>query len=84
MIVYNVDRRFFPLKGEAIAYCVEHGHKRASIHKFAITNRDELAAFLDGLCEPAPDRPSPLPDVTVEREVPDCVPAFLRKSWGVE
>lgn len=82
MIVYNVGRRFFALKGEAIAHCMEHGEKRASIHKLTITNRDQLAAFLDGLCAPMPDRPSPLPEVTVDQDVPDYVPAFLARSWG--
>ncbi|WP_306050136.1 hypothetical protein [Oceaniradius stylonematis] len=82
MIVYCVGRRFFSRKRAAEQCCRDARLPFNSVYKITITHRDELAAFLDALCEPQEDRPSPLPHIDVQRDVPDCVPDFLRKSWG--
>lgn len=84
MIVYNVGRRFFAMKNDADAYRRANGWKPSTLNKITIANRDQLAAFLDGLCEPAPTAQSPLPDVRIEVEVPDFIPAFLLKDWGIK
>ena len=86
MIVYNIDRKFFAMKGDADAYRKELGLKPDALIKLTITNREELATLLDGLCAIkredvgviGPGAQTVVIDVA---PIPDCVPQFIRKSW---
>lgn len=49
MIVYNVDRAFFPMKNDADAYRRQLGLKPAALATIRIESREELAAFLNAL-----------------------------------
>ncbi|TIW39833.1 MAG: hypothetical protein E5V72_25260, partial [Mesorhizobium sp.] len=95
MIVYNVDRAWFPMKNDADAYRRQLGLKPAALATIRIDTREELAAFLNalmGLKRDAPEAEVPAgavlepqvvaPEV-IERnyvEVPDFVPLFLAKK----
>ena len=87
MIVYNVERGWFPMKNDAEA------HRRSlklpvdALATIRIDSREELAAFLNALMGLKADEPLPEPAVVerkvVERnyvEVPDFVPIFLAKE----
>ena len=96
MIVYNVKRRWFPMKNDAEAYRRSEGLPPAALYTLRIDNRDELAALLDTLCgavvPPAAENITTggleVPTEVLERaavpaevEVPDYIPAFLVKAW---
>ena len=49
MIVYNVDRAFFPMKNDADAHRRQLGLKPAALATLRIESREELAAFLNAL-----------------------------------
>lgn len=92
MIVYNVERAWFPMKNDAEAHRKVLGLPPSANFKLVIESREELAAFLNGLMgikapEEAPAgavlEPVVAPPEVIERnyiEVPDCVPLFLAKE----
>ena len=85
MIVYNVDRSFFPKKDDAEAYRRAERLSPASLHKIEVNSRDDLAALLNALCEPKPltmkdERPEARIDVA--DPIPDFIPRFLRRASG--
>lgn len=96
MIVYNIERGWFPMKNDAEAYRRKLGLKPAALATVRIESREELAAFLNALMglkkELAADVPAgavlePQPQgvqpEVIERnyiEVPDFVPMFLAKK----
>lgn len=91
MIVYNVKRRWFPMKNDAEAYRKAGGLPPAATYTLRIDDRDELAALLNGLCGIEPHHeiegcPPPAPAEVIERnqvtnDPPDCVPLFLVREW---
>lgn len=93
MIVYNVERAWFPMKNDAEAYRRKLGLKPDANFKLVIESREELAALLNGLMGlKAPDvpegavlEPEVAPAEVVKRnqvEVPADVPIFLVKEWA--
>lgn len=93
MIIYNVKRRWFPMKGDAEAYRVEQKLPPSATFKLDVSDREGLALLLNLLCEPIPQEvghwPAPPPEV-IERaqvdwdaEVKDIVPLFLRKQHAL-
>lgn len=89
MIIYNVQRRWFPMKADADTYRVGLGLPPKATAKIEVNNRDDLAALLNALCEAkeAPDvgATTEIVDrayVPVDTDIPACVPAFLRKAYG--
>lgn len=89
MIVYNVKRRWFAMKDEAETYRKAEGLKPAATAKVEISNREELAALLNLLCEPSPAAAAAAPAVpaaVVDRAYvePDTgddeIPLFLRRD----
>lgn len=91
MIVYNVNRRWFAMKGDAETYRIHEKLPPDATIKISIEDRNQLATLLDGLCEPPPSSAEgavPVASVT-ERVIdnafvdPDLdVPKFLRESWA--
>lgn len=87
MIVYNVDRRFFALKGDANQYRKELGMKTSALVKLVVNDRYDLADLLDGLCAIKPELltgPEPVDPAKRIEVAPifDCVPQFIRNSWA--
>lgn len=91
MIVYNVDRAWFPMKNDAEAHRKALGLPKGALFKLVITDRDELAALLNGLTAlkaeelptGAPVEQEVAPPEVVERnvlEVPDYIPKFLAEA----
>lgn len=87
MIVYNVMRRFFAMKTDAEAHRKALGLKPDATIALRIESREELAALLNGLCEPgtsgAPDVAAVLPAIVVDRAYVEPgfdIPLFLRKE----
>jgi hypothetical protein len=93
MIVYNVKRRWFTEKAEAEKYRVAEGLRPAATLKIEVVGRDDMAALLNALCEPALPGQSLQAPATAElvdrayvqtgRDIPDCVPDFLLRSHGL-
>ncbi len=91
MIVYNVERRWFPMKNDAESYRRSLKLPPDATFKLQIETREELAAFLEGLCNVA--RPGAvsvatgIPEEVVERNrlpddyPPSYVPQFLVREW---
>jgi hypothetical protein len=91
MIVYNVNRRWFAIKGEAEKYRIHEKLPPDATIKIGIEDRTRLAALLDALCEPPPSSAEgAVPAVFVPERVidnafvdPDLdIPKFLRDSWA--
>ncbi|MCX8571084.1 hypothetical protein [Aminobacter sp. MET-1] len=90
MIVYNVKRRWFDMKGDAEKYRVSEHLPPADTIKVTISDRSELAALLNALCEPpppgiAPSTPLPVPIKVIDMAFVDPdfeIPKFLRDSWA--
>lgn len=91
MIVYNVKRRWFPMKSDAEKHRIAEKLPPDATIKISIEDRTQLAALLDALCEPpAPgDRTAaesgPVPGRLIDESYvdPDLdIPEFLRKSWA--
>ncbi|MDV2964983.1 hypothetical protein RZ532_03285 [Nitratireductor aquimarinus] len=91
MIIYNVERSWFPMKNDAEKYRKELGLKPDALHKLTINDRDELAALLNGLValkrEELPagavTEPQVAPAKVVNQniiEVPDYIPHFLAEA----
>lgn len=94
MIVYNVKRKWFTLKNDAERYRIAEGLTPEHTLTIEVDGRMRLAALLNALCEP------PLPGQTVsepataelvdrayapaDRDIPDYIPKFLLKDWGLE
>lgn len=90
MIVYNVKRRWFAMKGDAEQYRIREKLPPDATIKIGIADRTQLAAFLDALCEPPA---SPAEGGTQVAAVPEGIdnafvnpdldiPKFLRDSWA--
>jgi hypothetical protein len=95
MIVYNVERSFFPLKAEADSF---RRSKKLPYHRTArldVRTRDELAAILNAVAagempepgpeiEPQGDEPPILAAITASHQHHDPddpdVPAFLKQA----
>lgn len=91
MIVYNVKRRWFPMKGDAEKYRVREKLPPDATMKITIGDRIELAALLDALCGPPASpaegagRVATVPERIVDDSFvdPDLdIPKFLRDSWA--
>lgn len=91
MIVYNVNRRWFAMKGDAEKYRIHEKLPPDATIKIGIEDRTQLAALLDALCEPPPSSAEgPTQVATVpERVIDDAfvdpdldIPKFLRDSWA--
>jgi hypothetical protein len=91
MIVYNVKRRWFAMKGDAEKFRIQEKLSPDATIKIGIADRAQLAALLDALCEP-PARPAEgaaqVADVPA-RVIDDAfvdpdldIPKFLRESWA--
>ncbi|ESY35711.1 hypothetical protein NKK48_30215 [Mesorhizobium sp. C386A] len=83
MIVYNVERGWFPMKNDAEAHRRALGLKPDANFKLVIETREELAAFLNGLMglkkEPAPEEaPTPVGAV-LEPEV--APPEVIERNY---
>ncbi len=95
MIVYNVKARFFALQSDANDYRKHEGLKPSAIEKITITDREQLAGFLDGLfrwAKGAPAGAGSLQGPTAKTvqisshvpdpdNAPDWVPEFIREDW---
>ena len=92
MIVYNVLREFRAHKDEAERIRKDAGLQPTATTKIRIDTRDELAAFLNGLCSLTSQRaadPSiaaPVVEILGENEppfIPDDaeIPQFIRNDW---
>ncbi len=79
MIVYNVTTRFFDMKKPADDLRRAKNLPPASLHKITINNRQQLAAFLDGLCNASPTAPV---TCLANADIPDFVPKFLHKDYA--
>lgn len=87
MIVYNVDRAWFTMKADAEAHRKTLGLKPDATVKLDISNRDELAGLLNGLCGITSAEQSAVAagtdEAVIERTrvtVPEHIPAFLLKD----
>ena len=96
MIVYNVKAAFFAMKEDAEIFRKAEGLPPAATLKVTIENRDELAAFLNGVLG-APAKPTPAKtlaeDTLVQQasgihahvEAPEelvgWVPLFILNDW---
>lgn len=88
MIVYNVKRRWFTMKNDAESYRRAEGLPPSATYKLEITDRDGLAALLNGLCGAEPQSaitPVPPPEVIERNQItdqpPDFIPKFLVEDW---
>ncbi|TIW53859.1 MAG: hypothetical protein E5V54_24160 [Mesorhizobium sp.] len=86
MIVYNVDRAFFPMKNDADAYRRQLGLKPAALATISIKTREELAAFLNALMglkkEPTaeePEAPVAPPGAVLEPQV--APPEVIERNY---
>lgn len=91
MIVYNVKRRWFAMKGDAERYRIREKLAPDATSKLSIEDRAELAAFLDALCQAPAVSAEGKTEVAVvpERIIDDSfvdsdfdIPKFLRDSWA--
>ncbi|TIQ64405.1 MAG: hypothetical protein E5X41_17240 [Mesorhizobium sp.] len=79
MIVYNVERGWFPMKNDADAHRRQLGLKPAALATIRIDSREELAAFLNALMglkkEPAAPEEAPPAGAVLEPQVvaPDVI-----------
>ncbi|TPL42566.1 MULTISPECIES: hypothetical protein [unclassified Mesorhizobium] len=64
MIVYNVERGWFPMKNDADAHRRQLGLKPAALATIRIDTREELAALLNGLMGLKKD-----PELTAPEEI---------------
>lgn len=91
MIVYNVRHRFFAMKADADTHRKAHGLPPSSIVKLEISNRDELAAFLDRLMLfLQPDTEDSRPELEVLKDapymtdidnLPEYIPEFMKRDY---
>lgn len=96
MIVYNVKRKWFTLKNDAERYRIAEGLTPEHTLTIEVDGRMRLAALLNALCEPplpgqrveqAVVATPELIDrayVPADRDIPDYIPKFLLKDWGLE
>lgn len=89
MIVYNVKRKWFPMKGDAETYRKSEGLPPDATTKIDVRDRDQLAALLNGLCEPPAKGETPANFPAPEKVIDDAyvmpdkdIPPFLRESWA--
>ena len=91
MIVYNVNRPWFAMKGDAEKYRIHEKLPTDATIKIGIADRTQLAALLDALCErPPSSAEGAVPAASVPERVidnafvdPDLdIPKFLRESWA--
>ncbi|WP_428413088.1 hypothetical protein [Pararhizobium sp.] len=87
MIVYNVGRQFFPLKDDAETERKAQFLPPRATHKIRIEDREQLAAFLNGLCENAtmianPEDPEANPRIALDDAALDFVPQFVKDDWA--
>jgi hypothetical protein len=81
MIVWNAGRRFFPLKADADAHRKELDLPSSELFKIDIRDRDQLAEFLNGLCQSG-EVDGPVPANTPHVPMKSDIPAFLKKAWA--
>ncbi|TPJ51778.1 MULTISPECIES: hypothetical protein [unclassified Mesorhizobium] len=85
MIVYNVDRAWFPMKNDADAHRRQLGLKPAALATIRIDSREELAAFLNALMglkkEPAPDAPEETPPAGAILEPHVVEPEVVERNY---
>ncbi|RWD43923.1 hypothetical protein [Mesorhizobium sp.] len=83
MIVYNVERGWFPMKNDAEAYRRKLGLKPAALATVRIESREELAAFLNALMglkkEPAEPAETPPAGAVLEPQV--VAPEVIERNY---
>ena len=94
MIVYNVERRWFAEKAAAEQYRVAEGLRPSATLTLRVEDRNALVSLLEALCSPPePGKPVVAPAtaelidrayVRPDTDIPDCVPDFLLKDWGLK
>lgn len=91
MIVYNVKRRWFAMKGDAEKYRIGEKLPPDATIKIGIADRTHLAALVAALCEPPPSsvegatQAATVPERIIDNTFvdPDLeIPKFLRESWA--
>ncbi|RWI57142.1 MAG: hypothetical protein EOR16_16345 [Mesorhizobium sp.] len=91
MIVYNVKRRWFAMKGAAEQYRIREKLPPDATIKIGIADRTQLAALLDALCEPPAcsaegvSQVAAVPERVIDNAFVDSdldIPKFLRDSWA--
>ena len=88
MIIYTSGHDFFAMKNDAEKNRISLGLPPAATVKIVIETRSDLVALLNGLTW-QPEKRDPavkamVPDtvaITTD-DIPDCVPDFLKRSWG--
>lgn len=78
MIVYNVDRKFFPMKNDADDHRKALKLPGSALHTLRIETREELAALLNGLFATGPAAPL---EPVAEPDL-DFIPKFVRDDWA--
>ncbi|CAM5598833.1 hypothetical protein MAUB1S_10127 [Mycolicibacterium aubagnense] len=90
MIVYNVKRRWFTMKNDAEAYRKAEGLPPSATYKLVIEDREDLAAFLNGITdvnimhryvETAGEQVPEEVLARCEASDPDFIPRFLVEDW---
>lgn len=94
MIVYNAGRRWFTHYKDAEKHRVFLGLKPGATLAIQVAGREDLTNLLNALCEPPlPKQPIPRPAtpelvdrafVAPSRDIPEGIPNFLLKDWGLE
>ncbi|RWM32584.1 MAG: hypothetical protein EOR77_21375 [Mesorhizobium sp.] len=83
MIVYNVERGWFPMKNDADAHRRQLGLKPAALATIRIDTREELAAFLNALMglkkEPAAQEEVPPAGAVLEPQV--VAPEVIERNY---
>lgn len=80
MIVYCAGTRFFDKKADAEKHRIQLGLPPKETLTFRIENREQLAEFLNALCNPPQQTIPGMPTVTPP---PDdaWIPSFIKEDW---
>ncbi|RWM86455.1 MAG: hypothetical protein EOR84_30550 [Mesorhizobium sp.] len=85
MIVYNVERGWFPMKNDADAHRRQLGLKPAALATIRIDTREELAAFLNALMglkkEPATPEEVPPAGAVLEPRPQGVTPEVIERNY---
>ena len=95
---HDEQSKFFCMKADCVASLRAQGKKYDKAkHLITVTNRDDLVPLLNFMAQPAPvleedqevcthmgvpSSGATLEDKPTDNPIPDCVPEYLRKSWG--
>ncbi|RWI47587.1 MAG: hypothetical protein EOR25_15665 [Mesorhizobium sp.] len=85
MIVYNIERGWFPMKNDADAHRRRLGLKPAALATVRIESREELAAFLNALMglkkEPAEPAEPPPAGAVLEPQPQGVQPEVIERNY---